>query len=153
MSYGSQFQMPFSWDLMNSRCLYTGLIYRSEVKRYKVAFYYYLWVFLLKSKETLLSWRHTVPNLKADGHTNIEFWISCEGSPNLVNNQSITADADTMPTDGHTTVAEDHTMATEPYRSIVRYVTQDTLNTSNQIRNVIIPILFLESTCKGFFLK
>ena len=71
----------------------------------------------------------------------------------MVNNQSITADADTMPTDGHTTVAEDHTMAAEPYRSIARYVTQDTLNTSNQIRNVIIPILFLESTCKGFFLK
>ena len=33
-------------------------------------------------------------------------------APNLVNNQSI-ADANTMPTEGHTTVAQPHTMAAE----------------------------------------
>ena len=35
-------------------------------------------------------------------------------APNLVNNQSI-ADANTMPTEGHTTVAQPHTMAAESY--------------------------------------
>ena len=35
-------------------------------------------------------------------------------APNYVNNQSI-ADANRMPTEGHTTLAEPNTMAAEPY--------------------------------------
>ena len=44
----------------------------------------------------------------------MKFRISCEGSPNLANNQSI-ADANTMPTEGHKTVDKPHTTAAEPY--------------------------------------
>ena len=63
---------------------------------------------------------------------NTQIWnfaFRAKVAPNLVNNQSI-ADANTMPTDGYTTVAELHTMAAEPHTKAAERCNFSTRQTS-----------------------
>jgi hypothetical protein len=53
-------------------------------------------------------WRHTVPKLTPDGHTNMEFWISREDGPEL-GQQPMNSDANRRSHDGTRTTNEGNT--------------------------------------------